>query len=493
MKYSGGRHRVAVGVIATISAAVLLLVTSLDEAAAAAPAIKLTKLDGAKVRIDGAGFAESSAQNVRVVIGKCVDNLQSTANSNGNLIMGLQATEDCNGRLKVTVGTGAAAASATTTLTLAGTKQPVDVSNALPKQNTGDPKLDFTVKQIATGLDHPWDSGLLPDGSVLVTERSGKLSRVVNGQKREVQAELSDVFAQGESGLMGLAVYPNFKTSRLFVMCLAHQENGKAVDNRIVPWRLSVDGTRAERFKPFVIGLPINSGGRHSGCRPTFGSDGMLYIGTGDSAAGEVPQNKAKLGGKVLRIDPKTGAAPADNPFIKSKNASERLVYAYGLRNAQGVAQEPGAKGVWISEHGPDVDDEVTRLVAGGNGGWNPVGGDYNENVTMTDRKYSNAMQPAWKSGSPTVAPSGMAFLGPRWGGDAKVLAVGFLKGQRVMFMRIENGKVVGTSVPKEFDKKYGRIRSIRSGSDGSLYITTDNGEKDVLLKVTPTVAAAKS
>ena len=473
-------------VAATFAAGLL----SIQEAAAAGPVVKVANLGGGKVRVIGTGFPPQTVQNVQISMPGCVDNMQTNTSVLGEVGLILQATEECKGKATITVGTGVNARSAITTIELAGTQQPVVVNNQLPKQNTGNPQMTFAVQQVATGLDHPWDSALLPDGSVLITERPGRISRIVSGQKQPVQAALTDVFAKGESGLLGLAAYPNFKTSRLFVTCLSHQEGGKAIDNRVVAWRLSADGKSAQRFKPLVTGLPLNSSGRHSGCRPTFGADGMLYIGTGDSASGTVSQNRAILGGKVLRINPLTGAAPADNPFAKSQNAAERIVYAYGLRNAQGVAQEPGANGVWISEHGPDVDDEITRLVAGGNGGWNPVGGTYNENVPMTDRKYSNAMQPVWKSGSPTVAPGGMDFLGPRWGANAKVLAVAFLKGERIALFRIENGRVVGSSIPKEFNGKYGRIRSVRSGADGALYVTTDNGTSDVLLRVTPGAAA---
>lgn len=349
--------------------------------------------------------------------------------------------------------------------------------------------IPLRVEQVATGLTNPWDTALLPDGQLLVTQRPGKLTLIDNGQPRDVQADLTDVYAQGEGGLLGLAAAPDFATSRTFVTCHSHQEQGRPVDNRLVAWRLSEDGATAERTAdPLMAALPLNPSGRHSGCRPTFGADGMLLVGTGDSARGDVAQDTNSMGGKVLRLDPATGAAAPGNPFADSPDEHHQRAYTLGHRNVQGIAVEPGTDRIWAIEHGPDIDDEITALTAGGNGGWDPAGGPegYDEAVPMTDlEKFPDATPPAFTSGDSTVATSGAAFLGPDWGTDAGVLAVAALKGQQLLLMRTADGRVTSTQTPPELDQQFGRLRSVRS-EGGALWVTSDNGNgQDVVLRVT--------
>ena len=182
-------------------------------------------------------------------------------------------------------------------------------------------------------------------------------------------------------------------------------------------------GTRLQEHtaaipKPLVEvgGLPIASSGRHSGCRPTMAADGTLLVGTGDTARGTISQDLNSLGGKVLRIELATGAAPADNPFIDAQNPAQRLIWDYGHRNVQGVAVQPGTGEAYSAEHGPSTDDEVNRLQPGANYGWDPsqggsVGG-YDESVPMTDlERYPDARPAAWSSGRPVEAVAGASFL----------------------------------------------------------------------------------
>src|SRR5687768_6181511 len=161
------------------------------------------------------------------------------------------------------------------------------------------------VEEIATGLEHAWDIGFLNDGSMLVTERPGRIKLVKNGQVTEVDIDLSDVQVRGEGGLMGLVIHPD---GQRFTACY-----NTVRDVRLVTFRL--DCTKATRTKDLVTGMPSNPGGRHSGCRPTLGPDGTMFVATGDIAQGRNPQDKTSLGGKVLRIDPETGEGAKDNPF----------------------------------------------------------------------------------------------------------------------------------------------------------------------------------
>jgi glucose/arabinose dehydrogenase len=353
------------------------------------------------------------------------------------------------------------------------------------------------VEQVAAGLQHGWDIGFLPDGKILVTQRPGKLALVSSGQPgatvTQVEADFSDVLARGEGGLMGMVVEPDFETNRQFITCQTYQQGGRGVDIRLIRWRLSEDGRSAQRVGVLLSGLPVAAGGRHSGCRPTMAPDGALLVGTGDTAVGRYPQDKTNLGGKVLRLDLKTGRAAAGNPFANAQNANEQRVYTFGHRNVQGVAIRPGSGQVITAEHGPDKNDEVNLLKPGANYGWDPakggtVGG-YDESVPMTDlKRFPDAVPALWESGETTEAVCAAEFLdGPQWGTLNGSLVVTALKGAKVLLFKLnDNGAVQSVSIPTEFNDKFGRLRAVRSGPDGALYITTSDGSDDKLLRVTP-------
>lgn len=361
---------------------------------------------------------------------------------------------------------------------------------------TGTPELQ--VELVAGGLSHVWDIGFLPDGRALVTQRDGRialLSGIAPGATvRQVDADLGDVYVRGEGGLMGMVVHPDFAESRRFTTCQTHMQDGSATDVRLVTWQLSADGTSANRVAdPLVGGLPINSSGRHSGCRPTIAPDGTLLVGTGDTARAAVAQDLNSLGGKVLRVDLDTGGPAPGNPFADAQNPAQRLIWTYGHRNVQGVALRPGSDDIYTAEHGPTTDDEVNRLRVGGNYGWDPsqggtVGG-YDESVPMTDLgRFPDAVPAVWSSGSPVEAICGAAFLsGGQWGDLNGALAVGALRGEKLLLMTLgPDGAVADVSEPAPLDGTFGRLRAVRLGPDGALYVSTSNGRDDQVLRVTP-------
>ncbi|WP_214368908.1 PQQ-dependent sugar dehydrogenase [Pseudonocardia sp. H11422] len=354
------------------------------------------------------------------------------------------------------------------------------------------------VSTVVSGLSHPWDLGFLPDGQVLVSQRDGQfalLSGTAPGATvTPVAADFGDLLAQGEGGLMGLVVHPDFAQSRRFTTCQTHTENGNAVDVRLVTWQLAHDARSAARVvDPLVGGLPVNPSGRHSGCRPTLATDGALLVGTGDTARGAIAQDLTSLGGKVLRVDLTTGGPVAGNPFADAADPAQRLIWTYGHRNVQGVAVQPGTGEVYTAEHGPSTDDEVNRLRAGGNYGWDPaqggsVGG-YDESVPMTDLiRYPDAVPAVWSSGRPVEAICGAAFLsGPQWGDLDGTLAVAALRGSKLLLMNIgADGTVASMGVPTALDDTFGRLRAVRSGPDGALFVTSSNGTDDVVLRIDP-------
>jgi aldose sugar dehydrogenase len=357
---------------------------------------------------------------------------------------------------------------------------------------------DIRVDVVAAGLEHVWDIGFLPGGSALITERSARIrllsSTRPGARVTEVAADLDDVYVAGEGGFMGLVVHPDFAQTRRFTTCQTHQAGGRPVDVRLVTWELSADSARARRVAdPLVAGLTLNPSGRHSGCRPTIGPDGYLYVGTGDSARAAVSQDRTQLGGKVLRIDLRTGGPAPGNPFAGSPNAAERLVFTYGNRNVQGVTVQPGTGRLFAAEHGPTVDDEINILRAGANYGWDPSRGgtqnSYDESVPMTDlQRFPDAVPAAWSSGGHTEAICGTAFVaGDQWGDMQGLLAVAALSGSKLLLMRVgTEGKVTEVGQLPQLDGNYGRLRAVRPGVDGALYVTTSNGNDDKVLRIAP-------
>jgi glucose/arabinose dehydrogenase len=347
------------------------------------------------------------------------------------------------------------------------------------------PTLSTTV--VAEGLTIPWDVESLPDGSVLATTRSGGLIILEPGEAAQgITLDLDDFWANGETGLMGLAVDPDFESSQRIYTCQGHTSPREI---QVIAWNLDVPGRAATRVAdPLVGGLPITTG-RHGGCQLEFDREGHLYIGTGDSAVGTHPQNLGSLAGKVLRVDPQTGGPAAGNPFVTATNQNQRLIWTYGHRNVQGLALRPGTNEMWSLEHGPSVDDEVNRLTRpGGNAGWNPVPG-YNESVPMTDTRLGpDVFEAAWSTGRPTLALSGGDWTDhPNWGAWDNALGVAALKNQtlRLLFFNAE-GLYLGQRVI--IDGEFGRLRAVHQAADGSLYITTSTGS-DRIIRVTPTLA----
>jgi glucose/arabinose dehydrogenase len=331
-----------------------------------------------------------------------------------------------------------------------------------------------------SGLDKPWDIAWLPNGTVLVTERPGRLNVYVNGvDAQPFTFAPTDLVASGEGGMLGLEVDPDFASNGYVYVCMASNASG-ATDVRLV--RLTLDTPNGDDVldrTDVVTDMPYSSG-RHSGCRPRFGPDGYLWVGTGDAAIGDTPQDDDSLGGKVLRIDRNGAAAPG--------NAGGYRWFSKGHRNVQGIAfRSEGSLGV-SAEHGPFVDDEINLLVAG-NFGWDPVPG-YDESVPMTDLdKFPDAAEAIWSSGSPTLALSGATFIeGEAWGDWNGVLAVATLKAEHLHIYFVTSEGEVTDDV--RVIENEGRLRSPRQGPDGLLYITNDGrGDGAQVLRVSPVLS----
>lgn len=343
------------------------------------------------------------------------------------------------------------------------------------------PGPEVSVERVLGGLSIPWDVVRDPQGVVVTGERGTGTVHAArpDGRTTEVAADFGTLHTRGESGLLGIALAADFATSREVYTC---HSSATSDDNRVTAWRAADDWSRLESPTVIVDDIPLSSAGYHSGCRILAHPDGTLYIGTGDSFTGPAPQDLSSLGGKILHVT-RTGA-PAGGTIGGSP------VLTFGHRNVQGLALQPGTNRIMSSEHGPDVDDEVNVVIPGGNYGWNPnSGGRYDQSVPMTDLSaFPDAVRASWTSGSPTLAPGGIAFFdSPAWGEWNGALAVAMLKTQQIVLMRLsEDGRSV-TGTAAILQGTNGRLRSVTPEPGGSLLVTTSNGGgSDEVLRVRP-------
>jgi glucose/arabinose dehydrogenase len=349
---------------------------------------------------------------------------------------------------------------------------PVPVAEAAPTYH-------FTT--VVSGVSIPWDITWI-GGVMLYDQRAGGIwSKRGKAAPRKVSIPTPAPLVNSEGGLLGMVADPGASTNKLFYTC---QTVKASKDVRVLRWRLESDTRAVAVGKPLITGIPLGSG-RHTGCRLRFSERGMLYVGTGDAAQTSNAQKKSSLGGKVLRVHP-DGRIPKTNPFY-SRGGKARYVWNYGHRNVQGLALQPGTGQIFTAEHGTARDDEVNVVRKGANYGWNPGPG-YDESRPMTDtKKYPTARKALWSSGKPTVATSGITFLtGSRWGSWNGALAVAQLKGTgiRLLFLN-SSGKVTSTRmIPGT--TAYGRVRTVQTSPDGTLYFTTSNGSNDKIVQVTP-------
>lgn len=330
--------------------------------------------------------------------------------------------------------------------------------NAQPDEAQGvSPDFPYTAETLASGLEVPWEMAFAPDGRIFITERTGSLRVMENGKLRDAPLlKLSEpLVSKGEGGLLGLALDPDFEQNgRAYVYHTYRTEEGETA-NRVL--QLQIGREAAEISRVLLDDIPGDT--NHNGGRIKLGPDGNLYITTGDRYEPELAQDKNSLGGKILRITP-GGSIPEDNPWPGSP------VYSMGHRNAQGLAWQPESRALYSSEHGQSSHDELNLIEAGANYGWPLIEGD------EIGEGRQKLVTPLAHSGKETWAPSGMTFItqGP-WAGE---LLVANLAGQQLL--RVSLPPAGGTlSITSLFKEKYGRIRNVAEGPDGTLYLMTNN------------------
>ena len=312
------------------------------------------------------------------------------------------------------------------------------------------------VETVVEGLEVPWDLAFTPDGRILITERPGRVRVVNDGTLQEAPYATIDVFHRSEAGLMGITIHPDFAANGYLYVCYTYRE-GRSTFNRIA--RLTDQGDRATDHHVILDHIPGAT--RHDGCRIRFGPDGYLYATTGDATDPGLSQDLDSLAGKVLRMAD-DGSVPPDNPFSGS------LVYTWGHRNPQGLAWHPATGDPFITEHGPDRDDEVNLLEQGKNYGWPDVTGAPGE-PGFVDSTLSL---------TPTVAIAGAAFvsgnrLPDAWQGNLFFAALKSSHLQRVVLEPPGYRSVASRQTL--FQEQFGRLRAVVMGPDGYLYFTTSN------------------
>lgn len=369
----------------------------------------------------------------------------------------------------------------TATLTIGLTAVGTGIAQAKPT---------FKITTVATGRNIVWDLTWIGDLMIFDERGGGLWSKRGTAAPRRIKVTLPTAYKESEGGRLGLVADPNATSNGRFYLCQTYERNGDPVDVRVLRLRLlTATSAMLDGDDPVVVDdLPLSSG-RHSGCRLRFGTDGKLYIGTGDAARWTNPQNRQSLGGKVLRVN-WDGSIPTDNPYF-GDGGNARYVWNLGHRNVQGLAVRPGTDEMWTAEHGTDRDDELNLNLRGANYGWDPDGDPgYDESTSMTDlTKFPGATKAKWSSGDPTVATSGITFLNSSaWGHWQGAVVAGMLAGEgiRVFFLDPAGNEIGETDITGL--AKYHRIRTVQYGPDRALYFTTSNGgNRDVIGKITPT------
>jgi glucose/arabinose dehydrogenase len=337
------------------------------------------------------------------------------------------------------------------------------------------------VETVAKGLDHPWGLAFLPDGRMLVTERPGRLRIVTrDGRLSPAVAGVPRVLASGQGGLLDVALDRDFATNKTIYFCFAEPASG---GGRTAMARAMLSDGEAPGLDDLKVIFrqdgPLSTGG-HYGCRIVQARDGNLFLTLGEHFTHRnQAQNLGNHLGKVVRVTP-DGAVPPDNPFVGRQDAKSEI-WSYGHRNAQGAALHPTTGKLWELEHGPMGGDEINIPLGGRNYGWPVIGYgiDY-DGSKIHEATSKPGMEQPIKYWVPSIAPSGMAFytadLFPKWKGN---LFVGALKFQLLVRLELDGEKVI-----KEERLLQGlreRIRDVRQGPDGALWLLTDNSNGRVL------------
>jgi glucose/arabinose dehydrogenase len=329
---------------------------------------------------------------------------------------------------------------------------------------------------VAGGLDHPWSVAFLPDGRMLVTERPGRLRLVGRDGRldpRAIEGLPPNIAEHGQGGLLDVALHPKFAENGWIYLSYAARD-ASGVGTEVARGKLA--GDRLTEVQILFRMQPKSGGGRHFGSRLVFDREGYLFVTLGDRGEQDRAQRLDDHAGKIVRLHD-DGRVPADNPFAQRAGAKPET-YSLGNRNVQGAALHPRTGALWAHEHGPQGGDEVNVIRAGVNYGWPVItyGVNYGIGTKIGEGTAKPGMAQPLHYWVPSIAPSGMAFYEgerfPRWKGD---LFVGALRDRMLVRLRLDGEKVVKEE--RMLRGTLGRIRDVRTGPDGYLYLLTDESD----------------
>lgn len=331
------------------------------------------------------------------------------------------------------------------------------------------------ISPIATGLSHPWSLAFLPEGDLLVTERTGRLTILKsNGTVSPPIEGLPSIAVGGQGGLMDVLLAQDFVKSRvLYLSYSAPREDGRSA-TAVMSGRLA--GNRLEDVRTVFVQDPPMDSSAHFGSRLAWGADGTLFISTGERfISRDAAQGLDNMLGKVVRLDAATGKAPPDNPFVGFAGTRPEI-FTYGHRNSQGLALNPITHEMWELEHGPDGGDELNILKSGRNYGW-PVlsfGKNYDGSPVGSSQTARPDMESPIRHWTPSIAPSGLTFYTsdriPGWKGS---VLLGSLKLGVLVRLELDGDRVVD-----QYGYDIGfRIRDVRQAPDGTVYLLGDEND----------------
>lgn len=337
---------------------------------------------------------------------------------------------------------------------------------------------EFTVTTLARGMNAPWSLAFLPDGRMLVTEKPGRLRVIEHGALLPAAVSGTPrVASGGQGGLLDVALHPaHAENGWIYLSYAAPGEGGSGTE----VMRARLDGQRLVEQQVIFRQQPKVNSSHHFGSRLAFGRDGYLYVTLGERGEREQAQNPDQHLGKIVRLRD-DGSVPPDNPFVGRAGARPEI-YSLGHRNVQGIAIHPRSGKVWTHEHGPQGGDEINVLRAGANYGWPVItyGVNYFTGSRIGVGTHQAGMEQPLYKWVPSIAPSGMAFydgtLFPQWQGN---LFVGSLKFQTLVRLTLDGERVTGE---QRLLSGIGRVRDVRQGPDGALYLIAD----DKLLRLQP-------
>ena len=339
----------------------------------------------------------------------------------------------------------------------------------------------FHLVMVTGGLEHPWGLAFLPDGRMLVTERPGRLRIVADGVlEPEPVAGVPEVWADGQGGLLDVALHPGFAENALVYLSYASPDDDGDAATAVARGRLV--GTRLEDVEEIYVALPRDDGGRHFGSRLLF-ADGYLFVTAGERGEPDRAQDVGDPAGSVIRLHD-DGRVPADNPF-RSKAGARPELWSIGHRNPQGMALHPATGRIYAIEHGPKGGDELNLIEPGVNYGWPVItyGKSY-IGFSIGEGTHKEGMAQPLHYWVPSISPSGLTIYDadrfPAWRGS---VFAGALSGQLLVRLELDDGAV--TVEERMLEDLEERIRDVRQGPDGLIYLLTDHPD-GMLLRLEP-------